>query len=87
MIFAKHQMTLRSNIHISNAYLQSTENIQLLGITISRKVNFNKHVNKVLNKVSRISAMVWKDSDILSQKIRKILYSSLALPQFTFVIL
>ena len=54
---------------------------------IDCKLNFNKHVNNVLNKVSRVSGMIWRGRSILSQKIRKMLYLSLAWPQLTYGIL
>ena len=38
MIFGRHEVDVRNNIHIANVYLQSTEDIKFLGITIDCKL-------------------------------------------------
>ena len=63
-------MDVRNNIHILNANLQITDNTKFLGKTIDCKLKFNKHVNSVLNKVSRVSGMIWRGRNILAQKNR-----------------
>ena len=68
MLFGRHEMDIHNNIHISNVNLQSNYIVNLFGITIYRKLNFNKHANNILNKGTRASGMVRRDRYILSQK-------------------
>ena len=83
MKFDRHEMDVQNKIYVSNISLQSTEDIRFFGIIIYCKLNFNKHVNNVLNKVNKVSGMICRGRNILSQKIHKMLYLSLAWPQLT----
>ena len=67
MIFGRHEMDVRNNIQISNANFQSTEDIQFFGKTIYRKLNFNN----ILKKENRVSGMIWRGRNVLSQKFLK----------------
>ena len=58
MISGRHEMDVQNIICMTNINIQSTEDIKFLGITIDCKLNFNKHVNNVLNKVNRVSVMI-----------------------------
>ena len=44
---------ITNNIAISNTNVSSEQKVRLLGINLERRLNFNYHVNKLLNKANK----------------------------------
>ena len=44
---------IQPNIQINGSNIEFVENFMFLGITINNKLNWNSHINKVRNKISK----------------------------------
>ena len=44
---------IQPNIQINGSNIEFVENFMFLGITINNKLNWNSHINKVTNKISK----------------------------------
>ena len=48
-----HKKIIQPNIQINGSNIEFVENFVFLGITINNKLNWNSHINKVTNKISK----------------------------------
>ena len=53
MAFRMPQKIIQPNIQINGSNNEFVENFMFLGITINNKLNWNSHINKVTNKISK----------------------------------
>ena len=51
---------IQPNIQINESNIEFVENSVFLGITINNKLNWNSHINKVTNKISKTGGILNK---------------------------
>ena len=59
----------------------------LLGITINNKLNWNSHINKVTNKISKTVGILNKLRSFLPSGVLQTIYNTLVLPHMIYGIL
>ena len=62
MLFSKHKNTqlLKLYLQINNSNIQSTSELNFLGLHINAKLNWDTHVNVIGNKISRVIDIIKK---------------------------
>ena len=62
MLFSKHKNTqmAKLNLQINNNNIQSTSELNFLGLHINTKLNWDTHVDVVGNKISRVIGIIKK---------------------------
>ena len=58
-----------------------------LGITINKKLNWNSHINKVTNKISKTVSILNKLRSFLPSGVLQTIYNTLILPHLIYGIL
>ena len=51
---------IQPNIQINGSNIEFVDNFVFLGITINYKLNWNSHINKVTNKISKTVGIYYK---------------------------
>ena len=64
--------------------LIKTEDVKYLGITIDHKLKWNKHINYILNKISKTTYMLTKIRHYIDLNSLKMLYYSLVHPHLIY---
>ena len=83
MAFHMPQKTIiQPNIQINGSNIEFVDNFVFLGITINNKLNWNSHINKVTNKISKTVGILNKLRSFLPS-----IYNTLILPHITYGIL
>ena len=75
------------SIKLENATVEKIDNINFLGIHIDGTLDWNSHIDKIYNKISRYLGILSKLKHYLPLFILKTLYNSLILPNFMYGIL
>jgi hypothetical protein len=75
------------NILINNSPLDFVENFDYLGIIVDKNLTWKAHLLKICSKMSKVSGIMCKMKNILSQDILRTLYNSLFLPYINYGIL
>ena len=76
---AKHKF-----IHFNNKKIEFTKNIKVLGIFIDNRLNFNKQVESICNKVNSITGLLCRNSYLFSKKTKPILFKTFILNRFEY---
>ena len=58
-----------------------------LGLTISETMQWNDHINKISNKISKTIVMMYRIKKFVNQSILKLIYNALILPHLNFSLL
>ena len=77
---------IQQNIQINGSNIELVENFMLLGITINNKLNWNSHINKVTNKISK-TVGIYKLRYFLHSVIVQTIYNTLILPHLIYGLL
>ena len=80
MCFSSRVVTQLPNLAFSGGTIEWVSEYKYLGLILTNKMSFGKHINKVALNVSRISGMIFSVRDIFPQKVLLKLYQALALP-------
>ena len=78
---------IHPNIQINGSNIEFVDNFVFLGITINNKLNWNSHINKVTNKISKTVGIVNKLRSFLPSGVLQTIYNTLILPHMTYGIL
>ena len=78
---------IQPNIQIIGSNIECVENVVFLGITINNKLNWNSHINKVTNKISKTVGILNKLRSFLPSGVLQTIYNTLILPHMTYGIL
>ena len=80
---------IQPNIQINRFYFEFVDNFMFLGITINNKLNWNSHINKVTNKISKTVAILNKLRSFLPSGVLQTIYNTLIglLPHLIYGIL
>ena len=68
-------------------FLPRSESFIFLGITINNKLNWNSHINKVTNKISKTVGILNKLRSFLPSDVLQTIYNTLILPHLIYGIL
>ena len=79
--------TVIPNIIINNKAIDVVDNFSFLGLTIDTFLNWNGHINKVANKISKSVGILQILKHYLPCDILLIIYNSLILPHLNYAIL
>ena len=74
-------------IQINGSNIEFVDNFVFLGITINNKLNWNSHINKVTNKISKTVGILNKLRSFLPSGVLQTIYNTLILPHMTYGIL
>ena len=73
----------QTSITVKSEIITESENLQLLGVTIDRRLNFNEHINSVCMEASqRISVLMRRLRNLIPTMAQ--LHKSAILPHFTY---
>ena len=78
---------IQPNIQINGSNIEFVENFVFLGITINNKLNWNSHIKKVTNKISKTVGILNKLRSFLPSGVLQTIYNTLILPHMTYGIL
>ena len=79
---ARNEQTI---ITVKAEIINESENLQLLSVTIDRRLKFNEHINSVCMKASRrISVLMRRLRNLIPTVAKLQLYKSAILPHFTY---
>ena len=78
---------IHPNIQINGSNIEFVDNFVFLGITINNKLNWNSHINKVTNKISKTVGILNKLRSFLPSGVLQTIYNTLILPHMTYGIL
>ena len=78
---------IQPNIQINGSNIEFVDNFVFLGITINNKLNWNSHINKVTNKISKTVGILNKLRSFLPSGVLQTIYNTLILPHMTYRIL
>ena len=89
MIFHTPQ---RKNVYIPNLMLNNfpielVNNFNFLGIRIDKHLNWNEHMNFLIQKISKVTGIINKLKNLLPRSVLKILYNTLIMPHLSYGIL
>ena len=88
MVFRMPQKKIiQPNIQINGSNIEFVENFIFLGITINNKLNWNSHINKVTNKISKTVGILNKLRSFLPSYVLQTIYNTLILPHLIYGIL
>ena len=88
MVFRMPQKKIiQPNIQINGSNIEFVENFIFLGITINNKLNWNRHINKVTNKISKTVGILNKLRSFLPSDVLQTIYNTLILPHLIYGIL
>jgi hypothetical protein len=89
MIFhmRQKQNVYKPTIYIDGIEIECVDSFDFLGITLDKHLNWNSHVNKIANKISKTAGILNKLKHILPLEILKIIYTSLITPHLNYGIL
>ena len=75
----------RTNLAISiqGNEIESTEKLNLLGVTIDSKLNFNYHINNVCKKASQRIGVLPRLKNLIPTEAKLLLYKAAILPHLT----
>ena len=68
------------DIHFSNEKIEWVDSFKYLGLTITNKMSFAKHIEGTVNHISRFSGIFYSLKFILPMSILKMLYRSFIMP-------
>ena len=74
-------------IQINGSNTEFVENFMFRGITINNKLNWNSHINKVTNKISKTVGILNKLRSFLPSGVLQTIYNTLILPHMIYGIL
>ena len=80
MCFSSNIVNHLPDFIFSGGTIEWVSEFKYLGLILTNKMSFGRHINKVALNISCISGMVWSVSDIFPQCILLELYQVLALP-------
>ena len=75
-----HSSIIQPNIQINGSNIEFVNNFVFLGITINNKLNWNSHINKVTNKISKTVGILNKLRSFLPSGVLQTIYNTLILP-------
>ena len=78
---------IHPNIQINGSNIEFVDNFVFLGITINNKLNWNSHINKLTNKISKTVGILNKLRSFLPSGVLQTIYNTLILPHMTYGIL
>ena len=81
------EVSVNHNIQINGSNIEFVENFIFLGITINNKLNWNSHINKVTNKISKTVGILNKLRSFLPSDVLQTIYNTLILPHLIYGIL
>ena len=88
MVFRMPQKKIiQPKIQINGSNIEFVENFIFLGITINNKLNWNSHINKVTNKISKTVGILNKLRSFLPSYVLQTIYNTLILPHLIYGIL
>ena len=64
--------------------IESTEKLNLLGVTIDSKLNFNHHINNVCKKASQRIGVLMRLKNLIPTEAKLQLYKAAILPHLTY---
>ena len=68
-------------VMINSERIELVDEIDFLGITLDKHLNWNSHISKISLKISKIIGMMYKLKKILTLSFLKIIYCSLVQSQ------
>ena len=90
MIFHYRQRNIDNlilNLQISSEKIERVAEFNFLGLTVDENLNWNAHIQKASNKISRTLGVMCRLTNFLPLHVLRILYNSLILPHLQYGIL
>ena len=72
------------DIHISNTEILNEERVELLGVNLEGRLNFDFHVNTLLKKASKKYQALARVCNYMNKKKRRILMNAYITSQFSY---
>ena len=87
MIFHYRQRNIDNlilDLQISSEKIEHVAEFNFLGLTVDENLNWNAHIQKVSNKISRTLGVMCRLKNFLPLHVLRILYNSLILPHLQY---
>ena len=86
MVICPYQKNLDPiiDIKINDMSLEQVDNTKFLGVIFNKNLNWKNHIDLVTDKVTKISAAIYKAGNNLTEDSKLYLYNSLALPHILY---
>ena len=72
------------HLKINGITINQTKEFNFLGLTISETMQWNDHINKISNNISKTIGMMYRIKKFVNQSILKLIYNALILPHLNF---
>ena len=73
-----------SKLKINNVTIDRVNDSKFLGLIISLNLKWNKHINHISIKVSKVTEIMFRSKTILPSDVLQTLYNSLIMPYFHY---
>ena len=88
MIFHTHQKVVKYPIlRINNIEIERVTQFNFLGLILSSNLKWNKHIDHISLKLSRVVGIMYRLKQIYPQSILLMIYNTLMLPHLNYCIL
>jgi len=84
MIVAKDTVRARPEIQMSNVILEQVHSYTQLGLTINDTLNWNDHINTIINRANKKIGILWRLSNDLPRYAVENIYTSYIRPQIEY---
>ena len=75
------------HVKINEITINQTNEFNFLGLTISETLQWNAHINKVSNKISKTIGVMYRIKKFVNQSILKLIYNALIVPHLNYSLL
>ena len=65
------------NLLLENVPLSCTNKMKILGVTLDDRLKFDRHINDICTKISRLSGMLWRIKDFIPHNTKILFYNKL----------
>ena len=84
ILFSKSLNNINPVIKINNNIIKQVKETKFLGVLITNKLNWSKHIKNVTLKINRINGILYLTRHLLSKNILKNIYSALVNPHIAY---
>ena len=82
--FGNKKVKEELEIYIDKSPVEKVLETKFLGVIVNNKLSWVEHIKNVKNKVAKSVGIMYRLKDVITEKIMKLLYCSLILPQLSY---
>ena len=74
IFFGNNKNKIKPNLKINNTTLKPVDHSKFLGMWIDENLNWNAHINKLINKIKRNMHLLWVPRNLFNERTLKLIY-------------